>query len=144
MNMDNANGSMKAAVVKAVMENPDLTYAEIAQLEGAKPHQVAVWANEAGIFRRPKRSTSQAQEDGLDDRIRHLEHALSEARKQKALTEIRFERNGSKVLVYGVASQPLVAEHKDWQRFLRKNGAAMLREFIEAQFDRRNGSGTMQ
>ena len=32
MNMENANGSIKAEVIKAVRENPDLTYAQIAEL----------------------------------------------------------------------------------------------------------------
>jgi hypothetical protein len=30
--MNNANGSVKAEVIKAVLENPDLTYEEIAKL----------------------------------------------------------------------------------------------------------------
>jgi hypothetical protein len=144
MDMHSANGSIKAAVIKAVKENPDLTYAEIADLEDVKPYQVAVWANEAGIFRRPKRGTARAQDDGLDERIRQLEHELSKARQLKAAQEIRFEREGSKVAVYGLGAQPLVADHKDWLRFLRKNGASTLREFIEAQFGSANGNGTVQ
>jgi hypothetical protein len=77
----------------------------------------------------------------LDEKIRQLESQLSEARRQKVLTEIRFERDGNKIAVYGLGAQPLVAEYKDWLRFLRKNGAAMLREFIQAQFGCTNGNG---
>lgn len=139
--MDNANGSIKAEVIKAVEENPDLTHAEIAELFGVKPYQVAIWANQAGIYRRRTRGAVTAPGDGLDDRIRQVEQQLAELRRQKALTEVRFEREGSKVAVFGLGSQPLIAEHKDWLRFLRKNGAAMLREFIQSQFGSTNGNG---
>jgi transposase-like protein len=145
--MDNANGNIKEEVVKAVRENPDLTHAQIAQLLSVKPHQVAVWANQAGIFRRRKSANAAAQDDGLDEQIRQLERELSEARRLKAAREIRFERDGSAVAVYGVGAQPLVADHKDWLRFLRKSGPSMLREFIEAQFGggaNANGNGTVQ
>jgi hypothetical protein len=108
-----------------------------------KPHQVAILANKAGIFRR-QRVASAAQDDTLDEKIRRLERELSEARRQQALTEIRFERDGRKVAVYGLGAQSLVADYKDWLRFLRKNGAAMLREFIQAQFGGTNGNGTVQ
>jgi hypothetical protein len=39
---NHANGSLKAEVIKAVKENPDLTHAEIAELLGVKLHQVAI------------------------------------------------------------------------------------------------------
>jgi DNA-binding transcriptional regulator YiaG len=146
-NMENANGSIKAEVIKAVRENPDLTYAQIAELLGVKPHQVGIWANQDGVVRRRRKpANSLAQDDGLDGKIRQLEQQLSEARRLKAATEIRFEREGNKVAVYGLGAQPLVAEYKDWLRFLRKNGASRLREFIEAEFAsaKGNGNGTIQ
>jgi hypothetical protein len=139
--MGNANGSIREEVVKAVKENPDLTYAQIAKLLDVKPHQVAIWANRVGIFRR-KPTNRPAEDEGLEERIRQLEHELAEARQLKAAREIRFERDGSKVAVHGLSEQPLIAEHKDWLRFLRKNGAAALREFIEEQFGTSNGSGS--
>lgn len=144
MNMENANGSIKAEVIKAVRENPDLTYAQIAELLGVKPHQVGIWANQDGVVRRRRKPATQptAPDDALEARIRQLEHALSEVRRLKALTEIKFERDGGKVAVYGLGAQPLVAEYKDWLRFLRKNGASMLREFIQAQFGSANGNGS--
>jgi transposase-like protein len=145
MNMDDhANGNLKAEVTQAVQEHPDLTYAQIAELLGVKPHQVAIWANQVGIFRRRKLASQSAQGGSLDNRIRELEQQLAEARRLKALTEFRFEREGSKVAVYGLGSQPLVAEYKDWLRFLRENGAARLREFIQAQFGSANGNGAVQ
>jgi hypothetical protein len=142
--MDNANGSIKAEVIKAVRENPDLTYAQIAELLGVKPHQVGIWANQDGVVRRRRKSATQPtpQDDGLDGKIRQLEQQLAEVRRLKALTEVKFEREGSKVAVYGLGVQPLVAEYKDWLRFLRKNGASMLREFIQAQFGSANGNGS--
>ena len=141
--MNNANSSIKTEVIKAVRENPDLTYAQIAELLGVKPYQVTIWANQVGIFRR-KAANHCSQDEGLEEKIRRAEQHLAELRRQKALTEIRFEREGSTVAVFGVGSQPLVAEHKDWLRFLRKNGAAMLREFIQGQFGGTNGNGTVQ
>lgn len=148
MNMGNANGSIKAEVIKAVRENPDLTYAQIAELLGVKPHQVSIWANQDGVVRRRRKPATQPtpQDDGLDGKIRQLEQQLADFRRLKALTEIKFEHEGSKVAVYGLGAQPLIAEHKDWLRFLRKNGAAMLREFIEAEFAsaKGNGNGTIQ
>jgi hypothetical protein len=143
---NNGNGSLKAEVIRAVQQNPDLTYAEIAKLLDVKPHQVAVWANQGGIYRRRKSEPlpSAPEDAGLEDKIRQLEQQLAEAKKLKALTEIRFEREGSKVAVYGLGSQPLSAEYKDWLRFLRNNGAAKLREFIQAQFGSTNGNGTVQ
>jgi hypothetical protein len=140
--MDNANGKIKAEVVKAVQENPDLTHAQIAELLGVKPYQVTIWANRVGIFRRRKPASDGSQDNILDDKIRRLEYELADARRQKAAIEIRFERDGSKVIVYGLGAQPLIAEHKDWLRFLRRNGAAMLREFIGAQFGSVNGNGS--
>ena len=141
---DHANGNLKAEVTQAVQEHPDLTYAQIAELLGVKPHQVAIWANRVGIFRRRKLTSQSAQGGSLDNRIRDLEEQLAKARRLKALTEIRFEREGSKVAVYGLGSQRLVAEYKDWLRFLRENGAARLREFIQAQFGSANGNGAVQ
>jgi predicted transcriptional regulator len=143
MNMDNTNGSVRVEVVKAVKENPDLTHAEIAELLGVKPHQVAMWANQAGIFRR-KHANPPVQGNNLDDKIRQLEQQVAELRRLKALTELRFEREGSKVAVYGLGAQPLVAEYKEWLRFLRDKGAAKLREFIQARFGSANGNGTVQ
>ena len=140
--MNKSHGSIKAEVIKAVKENPDLTYAQIADLHDVKPHQVAVWANGEGIFRRHKRSVPSPEDGRLDDKIRDMEQQLAELRRMKAATEIRCEREGSKVAVYGLGAQPLVAEHKDWLRFLRKNGASMLREFIHAQFPSVNGNGS--
>ena len=145
--MDNhSNGSVKAQVIQAVQQHPDLTYAEIAQLYELKPHQVAIWANEAGIYRRRKSTSlmTEPEELGLDDKIRQAEERLSELKRQKTLTEIRIEREGSKVAVYGLGAQPLVAEYKDWLRFLRNNGAAKLREFIQTQFGSTNGNGSIQ
>jgi hypothetical protein len=104
-----SNGSLKAEVIQAVQQHPDLTYAEIAQLYEVKPHHVAVWANEAGIYRRRKCESlpNEPEDAGLDDKIRQLEQQLAEAKKQKALTEVRFEREGAKVAVYGLGAQPL-------------------------------------
>jgi len=143
--MNNANGSVKAEVIKAVLENPDLTYEEIAKLYDVERHQVGVWARGEGIYRR-QRSKASPDESGLDEKILQAEQHLAELRRQKVLTEIRLERDGSKVAVYGLGAQPLVAEHRDWLRFLRKNGAAMLREFIEAEFASAKGNlnGTIQ
>ena len=141
----NGNGSLKAEVIQAVKENPDLTYAQIAELLGVKPHQVTVWANAVGVYRRRKAARlPRPEDDGLDNKIRQLEQQLAEIRQLKATTEIRFEREGSKVAVYGIVAQHFVAEYKDWLRFLRKNGAARLREFIEAQFGSANGNGTIR
>jgi hypothetical protein len=56
--MSNAN-ERNAEVIKAVKENPDLTYAEISELFNLKPHQVAILANKAGIFRRQRVMDSQ-------------------------------------------------------------------------------------
>jgi transposase-like protein len=141
-----SNGSVKAEVIQAVKQNPDLTYAEIAQLLDVKPHQVAVWANQGGIFRRRKSTSlpTEPEELGLEAKIRQLEEQLVEARRLKALTEIRIEREGSKVAVYGLGAQPLIADYKDWLRFLRNNGAAKLREFIQSQFGSTNGNGSIQ
>jgi DNA-binding transcriptional regulator YiaG len=148
MNMENAKGSIKAEVIKAVRENPDLTYAQIAELLGVKPHQVGIWANQDGVVRRRRKPATQPtpQDDGLDGKIRQLEQQLAELQRLKALTEVKFEREGSKVAVYGLGAQPLVAEYKDWLRFLRENRAARLREFIQSQFGsaKGNGNGTIQ
>lgn len=144
--MDNQNnGSLKTSVIQAVKEHPDLTYAEIAELLDVKPHQVAVWANQGGIFRRRKlTSPSSPQEDSLDEKLRQAEQQVAELKRLKALTEIRFEREGSKVAVYGLGAQPIFAEYKDWLRFLRNNGATKLREFIQAEFGAVNGNGSIQ
>ena len=146
MDMDNTNGSLKSEVIKAAKENPDLTYAEIGELYDLPSYRVASLARSAGIFRNRRRSKAMTEGELLDDEIRQAEQKLAELRRQKALTEIRLERDGSKVAVYGLGAQPLVAEHRDWLRFLRKNGAAMLREFIEAEFTsaKGNGNGTIQ
>ena len=141
----NGNGSLKAEVIQAVQENPDLTHAQIAELLGVKPHQVTVWANGVGIYRRRKTARLLSQDDdGLENTIQQLERQLAEARRLKATTEIRFERDGIKVAVYGIGAQHFVAEYKDWLRFLQKNGAARLREFIQAQFGSTNGNGTIR
>jgi hypothetical protein len=143
--MSAPNGNLKAEVIQAVRENPDLTYAQIAELLGVKPHQVAVWANADGIYRRRKPGClPNPEKDGLDNKIQQLEQQLAEARRLKAATEIRFEREGSKVAIYGIVAQPLIAEYKDWLRFLRGNWAARLRGFIQAQFGGTNGNGTLQ
>jgi len=141
MKMEIRNGSISEEVVKAVKENPDLTYAQIARLLDVKPHQVAVWANQIGIFR-CKSTNRPAEDEGLEERIRQLEQELAEARQLKAAREIRFESDGSKLAVHGLGEQPLIADHKDWLRFLRKNGAAALREFIEVQFGSAHGNGS--
>lgn len=140
--MENQANSKKAEVIQAVKENPDLTYAQIAELFGVKAYEVAIWGNKNGIFRRRKLGNPE-DDSGLDDRIRQLEQQLAEARRLKAATEIRFEREGSKVAVYGLGSQPIIAEHKDWLRFLRKEGAALLREFINNEFGDSNGNGAI-
>ena len=141
----NGNGSLKAEVIQAVQENPDLTHAQIAELLGVKPHQVTVWANRDGIYRRRKTARLLSPEDdGLDNKIQQLERQLAEARRLKATTEIRFEREGIKVAVYGIGAQHFVAEYKEWLRFLRKNGATRLREFIQAQFGSAKGNGTIR
>ena len=134
------NRSLKAEVIQAVKENPDLTYAQIAELLGVKRHQVAVWANVCGIYRNRKAARLRSpQPDGLDNTIQQLERQLAETRRLKAATEIRFEREGSRVAVYGIVAQSFIAEYKDWLRFLRSNGAARLREFIQAQFRSTDG-----
>jgi hypothetical protein len=50
----------------------------------------------------------------------------------------------SKVAVFGVGAQPLVAEYKDWLRLLRNGWGAKLREFIQVQFGSVNGSSCIQ
>jgi hypothetical protein len=147
--MDNhSNGSVRAAVIQAVLQHPDLTFAEIAELHDVKPHEVACWAHQEGVYRRQRRKRTsllpEPKELGWDVKIRQLEEQLAEARRQHALTEIRFEREGSKVAVYGLGAQPLIADYKDWLRFLRNNGAAKLREFIQTQFGNTNGNGSVQ
>lgn len=138
------NGKLKAEVIQAVKNHPDLTYAEIAELFSVKPNQVGSWANQAGI-RRQKSAIIPTQEDGeLNGKILRLEQELAEARRLKAATEIRFERDGSKVAVFGVGAQPLVAEYKDWLRLLRNGWGAKLREFIQVQFGSVNGSSCIQ
>src|SRR5258708_37657402 len=88
----NGNGSLKAEVIQAVKENPDLTYAQIAELLGVKRHQVAVWTNGCGIYRNRKVTPLMSpQGDGWDNKIQQLERQLAEARRLKAATEIRFE-----------------------------------------------------
>lgn len=141
--MESPKEKAKREAIEAVKNHPDLTYQEIAVLCSSdeytvKLHQVCLWAKEEGHSRRPRRQGTakavEGHEEDLDTKIRQLEQQLAEARQQKAATEIRFDRDGSNVVVYGLGAQPLVADHRDWSRFLRKSGVALLRQFINENF----------
>lgn len=59
-----------------------------------------------------------------------LEREMERLKAVRAELQIRFERDGSLILVYGVADNPLVAEANRWMQFLNGHGAHKLREFI--------------
>ncbi len=133
---------LKRQVIEAVKQNPDMTYAEIAIVYDVQVPCICLWAKEAGVARRLRKSvetpqtveTETPQPDEVDLKIQRLEQQLAEARRFKEETEIRFEYDANLVYVYGLGAKPLVAEFKLWLRFLSKNGAALLRQFIEATF----------
>jgi hypothetical protein len=145
--------AMREAVVKAVRENPDKTYSEIAQLHGVPMAQVSVWARGAGIRRKSPRGEGRIrglgklwnmEEDSLENIVREKEAELASLKQELASQTIRFEREGEIIVVHGISRYaPFKAHHKDWLRFLRKQGPAQLRELIASAFGH-NGNGGAQ
>jgi transposase-like protein len=131
---------MKEAVIKAVRENPDKTYREIAELHGVPMAQVSVWAREAGIRRKAPRGEGRirglgklwnVEGDSLENIVREKEAELARLKQELATQTIRFEREGEIITVHGISRYtPFRAHYKDWLRFLRKQGPAQLREVI--------------
>ncbi len=136
--------AVKEAVVKAVRENPDKTYKEIAEAHGVPMAQVSVWSRKAGIWRKATRGEGRIRglgqlwnvEDGsLENLVREKEAELARLRQELATQTIRFEREGEIIVVYGISRHtPFRAHYKDWLRFLRKQGASQLRELIASTF----------
>jgi alkylated DNA nucleotide flippase Atl1 len=145
--------AMKEAVVKAVRENPDKTYGEIAQLHGVPMAQVSVWARQAGIRRKATRGEGRirglgklwnANEDSLENLVREKEAELARLKQELASQTIRFEREGEIIAVHGISRHiPFRAHYKEWLRFLRKQGPSQLRELIASAFGH-NGNGGAQ
>jgi alkylated DNA nucleotide flippase Atl1 len=144
---------MKEAVLKAVRENPDKTYGEIAQLHGVPMAQVSVWARQAGIRRKATRGEGRirglgklwnANEDSLENLVREKEAELARLKQELASQTIRFEREGEIIAVHGISRHiAFRAHYKEWLRFLRKQGPSQLRELIASAFGH-NGNGGAQ
>jgi len=85
--------AMKEAVIKAVRENPDKTYREIAQLHGVPMAQVSVWERQAGIRRKAPRGEGRirglgklwnVEEDSLENSVREKEAELARLKQELA------------------------------------------------------------
>ena len=136
--------AIKEAVVKAVRENPDKTYKEIAEAHGVPMAQVSVWSRKAGIRRKASRGEGRirnlgqlwnVEEDSLENLVREKEAELARLRQELATQTIRFEREGEIIAVHGISRHtPFRAHYKDWLRFLRRQGASQLRELIASTF----------
>jgi hypothetical protein len=63
----------------------------------------------------------------LEGEIHQVEQKLQQLRARKALLEIRIEEDGETITVYGVG-EPIARHRSDWLRWLKANGAALLRE----------------
>ena len=132
------NQKLRDEALKAVVEIPDLTYAQIGEILGVSGALIGVWVHSAGITRRQRKAKQLTETVDVDAQILWLEKQLDEA------TDIHFERDGNDVVVYGLGPEPVVANVKDWVRFLRHNGGAMLREFIGDEFGNNDVDVRMQ
>jgi transposase-like protein len=128
-----------------LLKEPDLSYSEVANLCGLKYEQVLSINYKHGV--RPSRSRRSKVEmlsgrtpaapdyDQIDQELQQLEARRQELLKQKADLEIRFTvEDGGNVSINGLNGHPLTAHYTQWLRFLRKNKAAELREFIGQKF----------
>jgi len=130
----------ESAVIK-YLKDPDISYQQIADLFKIKINQVAYIAKKNNIQRRPRvkePDDSVVVLSQVDREIQEMEQKLRALREKRQELEIQFEASpDGLIFIYGVAPEGLAANYKDWLRFLKNNGAAKLREFIQKKY----GSG---
>jgi hypothetical protein len=129
----------------------DIPYSEIAKVYGKSNHAISVYATAVGVQRKPRiagRTAKTAQHDGrpttlgaveakllaLQTKQAEFHREMEELKRLRAELQLRFERDGDTVLVYGVAPGPMAATVAEWTQFLNMEGARKLREYIAVTF----------
>lgn len=138
-----------------MMRDPELTYTEVGKLYGKTVADLSYYAHKLGLPPRSVRkgSLSLAGRNGAVTTLSQVDKELADLaaqqetlrQKQEALKarraelQVRFERVGPDLLVYGVADGPLTAPIEAWMQFLVNEGPRKLREFV-AQNAKKGGT----
>ena len=81
----------------------------------------------ASVAHSPRLVRRLPADHGLDRKIQRAEERLQQLRARKASLKTRMEEDGETITIYGVGG-PITRHWYDWLRWLKANGAALLRE----------------
>jgi predicted nucleic acid-binding Zn-ribbon protein len=130
----------------AMLRDKELSYADIADAYDVGKKAISDYALKRGLRRyKPRKdkgarkastvkpvSTLRQVETELElaaTQERELRKRIEELQQKRQELQIRFESDGTDVLVYGVTAQALRATSQEWLVFLNASGGTKLREF---------------
>jgi hypothetical protein len=136
--------------LRAWLLDPDVTYKSVAEMYGRPHHDISNYANRIGVpprhvHKAPKRlsaaparpttlSTVERELEAEQARLDEARRKVEELKAKRAELQLRFEWDGSEVLVFGITDgAPVRALASEWLQFLNMEGARKLREFIAAR-----------
>ena len=145
-NTTNLNKKLTEAQLKdleAMLRDKAFSYADIADAYGVGINTISIYALKHGLRRHKERKTRNSQKKAAPSTLkqveaeleqvatqeRELKRRIEELQQRRQELQIRFESDGTDVLVYGVAPQVLRATALEWLTFLNAEGARRLREF---------------
>jgi predicted DNA-binding protein YlxM (UPF0122 family) len=128
-----------------MLRDKELSYADIADAYDVGKKAISDYALKRGLRRyKPRKdkgttktavrpvSTLRQVETELElaaTQERELRKRIEELQQKRQELQIRFESDGTDVLVYGVTAQALRATSQEWLVFLNASGGTKLREF---------------
>ena len=142
-NLDKKLTEAQLKDLEAMLRDKAFTHKDIAKVYGVPHGVISYYAVKHGIRRHKEHKTRNSQKKAAPSTLkqveaeleqvatqeRELKRRLEELQQRRQELQIRFESDGTDVLVYGVAPQVLWATALEWLTFLNAEGARRLREF---------------
>ena len=129
--------------LRSLVLDRDVAYADIAEEFNVDAKNSSQYATRSGIGRRQtgarKAAPAEASLAGVERQIKAamaqalaLKTTIAELQTKRAELQLRYESEGTEVLVYGIGAGHFRAEAADWLRWLNAEGARKLRDHITA------------
>ena len=129
----------------AMLMDKAFSYAEIGKVYGVKGDTVNYYAIKHGVRRTKLRGCEkpsvtlkqvEAELEKAAAQEKDLRRQIESLQQRRQELQIRFETDGTDILVYGIADGGVVlsAPASSWLIFLNANGGGRLREFIQTNF----------